>query len=132
MNKVTAALAITLLSATSSLAQTSQWVYFSGPSWSVQTFIDPSSKKTYGFGEEGITTLSNYAEKDQSATTFGLSEVETLIFDCGHSRMKFYASTWYSLQNAKGRVTKKFPIDNKWSPIPRNYILLFAKVCVGG
>ena len=131
MNKITLALTISVLSATSSIAQTSPWVYFK-QGGGVEAFIDPSSRKTYGYGEEGITILWNFGEGTRNSRVPGESQVETIIFECNKSKMKFSSSTWYELADAKGDIVEKERVNRKWYPIRYNYILLFAKICVGG
>jgi hypothetical protein len=111
------------------------WVYFSGDEPSscsgncVTTYIDPSSKTNYGFGTAGIKTLTDFSETAQSATTFGLSSETTVIFDCLKSKYRANEEVWHSLKQGAGKITKRFPADKKWSPIPVFNISLFSKLC---
>ena len=142
MLKTVLTLTISVLSATSSIAQTSKWVYFSTNHNSkecddrtcVNQYLDPSSRKTHGWREKEVTILWNYGEGVQNSvgSVIGRSTVETVIFECAKSKMKFSSVTWYKLAYAKGGIVKKEQVNKKWGPIPYNYILLFAKVCVGG
>ena len=141
MLKITLALTISVLSATSSLAQTSKWVYFStdhskecDDRTCVNQYLDPSSRKTHGWREEEVTILWNYGEGVQNSvgSVYGRSQVETVIFECDKSKMKFSSRTWYKLANAKGGIVEKEQVNRKWGPIPYNYILLFGRICVGG
>jgi hypothetical protein len=141
MNKTVLALTISVLSATSSIAQTSKWVYFSTDHSKecdhrtcVNQYLDPSSRKTHGWREKEVTILWNYGEGVQNSvgSVIGRSTVETVIFECDKSKMKFSSRTWYKLANAKGGIVEKEQVNRKWGPIPYNYILLFGRICVGG
>ena len=94
MLKTVLALTISVLSATSSLAQTSKWVYFStdhskecDDRTCVNQYLDPSSRKTHGWREEEVTILWNYGEGVQNSvgSVYGRSQVETVIFECDKS-----------------------------------------------
>jgi hypothetical protein len=91
--------------------------------------IDPFSRAEYSVFRTGITTLTNY-ESISSAQMFGLSEVETVIFDCQESKMSSNGTKWYQGQFAAGKLTKEFPAElNEWYPISRHYLRLFAEIC---
>lgn len=101
-----------------------EWVQFDG-----DLYIDPMSRAEYDVFRTGIKTLTNY-ESISSAMMFGLSEVETIIFDCQKSRMLSNGTAWYEEKFAAGALTKEFPArGNEWQPISRHYLRLFAEIC---
>ena len=101
-----------------------QWVQFDG-----DLYIDPFSKAEYSVFRTGITTLTNF-DSVSSAQMFGLSEVETIIFDCQESKMSSAGTKWYEGKFATGGLTKEFPAPlNEWYPISRHYLRLFAETC---
>ena len=133
MNKVTAAFALILFSATGSVAAERQWVYFDGEEPScksrcITTYTDTLSKKALGNGKVRISTLTDYKDY-QSKQTFGLSEIETLIFDCKKSKYKSLSITWYSKYQGKGKVTDHDDSITEWGIIPDSHDKLFDKFC---
>lgn len=133
--QVRLALFLGMVSASNAFAQSGTWVFFSGDDPKecsdicISQYIDPFSKASYGLRQEGMKTLTEYSEGAQSATTFGHSEVETVIFDCQNSKMKSNGTVWYSDKQARGKITKTFPAEKNWSAIRVDSIPLFAKLC---
>ena len=111
------------------------WTYFSGDNPKTCTdicvtlYINPFSKESYGFEKTGTTTLTTFNDGAQSARTFGGSEKDTIIFDCRNSRTMSNGTMWFAGAMGRGKMTKTFPADKRWSPIPYFDIKLFAAMC---
>ncbi len=78
-------------------------------------------------GTRSVTLLQSY-ESISSAMMFGLSEMETVLFDCNRSRYRELQSKWFESKMATGRITKDTG-PGPWGPIPIFAIQAFAKVC---
>ncbi|MBV1701039.1 MAG: hypothetical protein KGQ46_04375 [Hyphomicrobiales bacterium] len=91
------------------------------------TYINSSARSDNGI-VHNIGILDDYSSIS-SAQMWGLSEVETISFDCDQSRIRFGTNVWYEKRMARGKIVKIFPPNKKWIPIPYNYRKLFAKIC---
>jgi len=118
MNKVTAALAIILLSATGSVAAERKWVNFD-PSFYDEEYFDMASKKNLGKGKIKVDTLMDYnPEHGLSHQILGKSNVESIVLDCIKHKFKHITSTWYSDYQGKGKVTDHGSyLDQRWHSI---------------
>lgn len=94
----------------------------------VGQFINPKSiRDEKEYGNRSVTLLQSY-ESISSAMMFGLSEVETVIFDCNRSRYRELQGKWFDSKMGTGRVTKTNG-PGPWGPIPIFAIQAFAKIC---
>ncbi len=116
-------------------AASAEWLRVSQDGFST-IYMDPASRKTSEEGTALVQALTDYDARSPEAAGFklsekGLSEIESVRFDC---RRRLYGSDggrWFAGQMASGALRSEYPAKTVWSKAPPYYAGLYARVCAG-
>lgn len=99
-------------------------------------YLDTGSRRASADGVITVDALTDYDPASPKAAAFGLaekglSEIEKVSFDCVNRKYKSGGGVWRAGQMGEGKITKPYPPQDVWSPVPTYYDALFARVCAG-
>jgi hypothetical protein len=128
--KIFAAILTALLLPQTALAD---WRFVSEDGFS-KIYLDPASRKNLPDGVVAVKALTDYRPQSPEAAAFklsekGLSEIETVLLNCGKKLYRSEGGNWFSGQMATGATQKAYPGKENWSATPAFYQGLFAEVC---
>jgi len=119
----------------SSASARADWAQVSKDDFST-IYMDAGSRREPSDGIVTIDALTDYDAASPKATAFGLaekglSEIEKVSFDCVNRKYRSGGGGWRAGQMGEGKITKPYPPQDRWSPVPPYYDALFARVCAG-
>jgi len=122
-----------LSSLASSASARVDWAQVSHDDFST-IYLDPASRRTSPEGIVTVDALTDYNPASPKAGPFGLaekglSEIEKASFDCVNRKYRSDGGGWRQGHMGEGKITKRYPAKEDWSPVPRYYDGLFAHIC---
>jgi hypothetical protein len=114
-------------------AARAEWLLASQDGFS-KIYLDPSSRKELPENIVSVRALTDYDPAAPEAAGFdlsqkGLSEIENVLIDCPRKSYRSEGGKWFAGPMATGDARSDYPAKSNWSPTPRFYQGLAAKIC---
>ena len=107
-----------------------EWLPAGGDDYS-KIFLDSQSPRQNADKTVFVRALTDYDPKTPKSfkrLEGGLSEIESVIFDCARDAYRSEGGVWYVGHMATGAVSRHYGAAT-WAKVPSYYAGLFTKVC---